>query len=192
MNRSEAKFNNVAKKMNNALFKLIDEKLFQEISVSEICRIAGVNRSTFYAHYQNTTDLLQETHNNYMYELFDIFTDKFHNNNKPYDKVEEFVSEKFIVPYLEFIKKHKKIHKIYMNNISIFNTDKFLMQLLEKIWIPTCKDKDITDFTIVNYMSRYYLSGMSAIVTEWVNNNCEDDIMLICEIIILCVRPENN
>ena len=31
------------------------------ITVKEICEKAGVNRSTFYLHYENTTDLLQET-----------------------------------------------------------------------------------------------------------------------------------
>ena len=36
MNRSEAKFQNTANKMNKALFKLINEKPFQDISVSEI------------------------------------------------------------------------------------------------------------------------------------------------------------
>ena len=39
-------------------------------------------------------------------------------------------------------------------------------------------------------MSKYYLSGMTAIINDWVNRNCEDDIILICEIIIMCVRPE--
>ena len=47
MNRSEAKFQNTANKMNKALFKLINEKPFQDIRVSEICSVDGVNRSTF-------------------------------------------------------------------------------------------------------------------------------------------------
>ena len=47
MNKSEAKFYNTAIKMNNALFKLLEKKSFQDISVSEICDVAGVNRSSF-------------------------------------------------------------------------------------------------------------------------------------------------
>lgn len=192
MNRSEAKFQNTANKMNKALFKLINEKPFQDISISEICSVAGVNRSTFYSHYENTTELLQETHNKYMKEFFDNFDVNIQEHDLSKIKVEDFVSDKFIIPYLKFIKKHKRIHKLYINNLTIFNIDEFYNLLLEKIWVPACKQKGITGYTIINYMSKYYLTGMSAIINEWVNNNCEDDIILICEIIILCVRPEKE
>lgn len=188
MNRSESKFYNAAQKMHIALFKLIDEKPFQNITVSEICNLAGVNRSTFYSHYQNTVELLQETHIKYMSDFFKNFDIKKEDiSSLP---VEDLVSDKFIIPYLKFIKENKKIHKIYINNLSLFNTNDFYNLLLENLWIPACKKKGITDKTIINYMSKYYLNGMTSIVNEWVNNNCEDDIILICEIIILCVRPE--
>lgn len=93
-------------------------------------------------------------------------------------------------PFLKFIKKNKKIYKIYTKNLNIFDTTTFYNQLLEKIWIPACKQKGLEDYTIIYYMSKYYLTGMTAVINEWVNNNCEDDILLICEIIILCVRPD--
>lgn len=190
MDRSESKYYNYSIKMNNALFKLLDIKPFQDISVSEVCKVAGVNRSTFYSHYENTTDLLKETHTNFMNKFFHTFDQNVGNFEGENIKFEDFVSDKFIIPYLKFIKKHKKIYKIYINNLYTFNTDEFYDALLEKLWIPACKQKGLTDYTIINYMSKYYLSGMTAIINDWVNKNCEDDIILICEIIIMCVRPE--
>ena len=47
--------------MNKAFISLLEEKSFEYITVSEICKKAGVNRSTFYLHYENTVDLLNET-----------------------------------------------------------------------------------------------------------------------------------
>ena len=47
--------------MDEALLSLLKEKTFAYITVSEICKKAGVNRSTFYLHYENTVDLLHET-----------------------------------------------------------------------------------------------------------------------------------
>ena len=38
----------------------MEEKPFCEISVTEVCGRADVNRSTFYAHYADTTALLAE------------------------------------------------------------------------------------------------------------------------------------
>ena len=61
MNKSESKYFNTAIKMNDALVTLLARKPFEYITVSEICKEAGVNRSTFYLHYENTLDLLSET-----------------------------------------------------------------------------------------------------------------------------------
>ena len=53
MNRSESKYFNTAIKMDLALISLLGKKSIEYISVSEICTLAGVNRSTFYLHYEN-------------------------------------------------------------------------------------------------------------------------------------------
>ena len=51
MNRSESKYFNTARLMDDALIDLLSEKEFEYITVKEICEKAGVNRSTFYLHY---------------------------------------------------------------------------------------------------------------------------------------------
>ena len=61
MNKSESKYFNTATKMNLALISLLKKKTFEYITISEICETAKVNRSTFYLHYENITDLLNET-----------------------------------------------------------------------------------------------------------------------------------
>ncbi|MBR5539064.1 MAG: TetR/AcrR family transcriptional regulator, partial [Clostridia bacterium] len=61
MNKSESKYFNTATKMDLALISLLKKKSFDYITVSEICEIAGVNRSTFYLHYETVGDLLDET-----------------------------------------------------------------------------------------------------------------------------------
>ncbi len=42
----------------DAMLKLIQEKEFQKITVSELTRVAGVSRATFYRYYQTTEDVL--------------------------------------------------------------------------------------------------------------------------------------
>ena len=61
MNKNESKYFNTAIKMDEALITLLEKKDFEYISIKEICDTAGVNRSTFYLHYENTSDLLKET-----------------------------------------------------------------------------------------------------------------------------------
>jgi AcrR family transcriptional regulator len=47
--------------MDEALITLLEKKDFEYITIKEICDTAGVNRSTFYLHYENISDLLRET-----------------------------------------------------------------------------------------------------------------------------------
>ena len=61
MNKSESKYYNTALLMDEALLLLLEKKEYEFITVKEICEKAGVNRSTFYLHYQSIDELLFET-----------------------------------------------------------------------------------------------------------------------------------
>ena len=61
MNRSESKYFSTAVKMDKAFLELLEKKDFANITVKEICENAGVNRSTFYLHYETIVDLLDES-----------------------------------------------------------------------------------------------------------------------------------
>lgn len=61
MNRFETKYSNSARAMDEALIYLLNDKDYDYITIKEICKKAGVNRSTFYLHYENIDDLLKES-----------------------------------------------------------------------------------------------------------------------------------
>lgn len=46
--------------MDDAFLELLEQKDFEYITVTEICKKADVNRSTFYLHYETIGDLLSE------------------------------------------------------------------------------------------------------------------------------------
>ena len=191
MNRSESKFHNTAVKLDKALIKLLDTKDFAEISIKDICEKAGVNRSTFYLHYQNTYELLKETQNYILKDFLDTFDVKpipKDLTNVPNEEL-NFISSKYLVPYLEFIKANKFLFKVYMQNLNNFDSDVPSEYFLNKVFIPILDKNGIKDKTVASYMMRFYLTGITAIVSEWVKRDCADDILFICEVINTCVHP---
>ncbi|MCS0542790.1 TetR/AcrR family transcriptional regulator, partial [Aeromonas veronii] len=46
--------------LKGSLMKLLKEKPIATITVKEICEVADINRSTFYAHYSDQFDLLKK------------------------------------------------------------------------------------------------------------------------------------
>lgn len=191
MNNGKTKFKNTALFMQEALFKLLDKNEFSQISVAKLCKTAGVNRSTFYEHYENTFDLLQEA----IEYSIDKFAEEFAQLDLDETKTIQqdgnyLISTKYLVPYLEFIKKNQVMFRAYTNNAHIFSINKYENFLVKKVFVPVCNKNGIFDNTIIKYMSKYYLSGINAIVAEWVKNGCKDDILFIAEIIILCVNAK--
>ena len=61
MNKQKEKYSSTAFLMDEALIQLLNEKDYEYITVKEVCKKAGVNRSTFYLHYESIDDLLEET-----------------------------------------------------------------------------------------------------------------------------------
>ena len=115
MNKSESKYFNTATKMDLALISLLKKKPFHFITVSEICEIAGVNRSTFYLHYENISDLINEC----MEYVNQKFLSKFEQDTNIFiEKINEseleelyLIKSEYLIPYLNFIKENKNIFK---------------------------------------------------------------------------------
>ena len=57
-------------RLKGALLSLMQEKNIDRINISEICRLSGINRNTFYQHYSDIKDLLSEIEGEFMEELF--------------------------------------------------------------------------------------------------------------------------
>lgn len=73
MNKSGSKYNNTALLMNQALIELLNKKDYDYITIKEICVKAGVNRSTFYLHYDTIDDLLDESIRNINKQFLNYF-----------------------------------------------------------------------------------------------------------------------
>ena len=61
MRKNESKYFYTAQLMNQALISLLEKKDIDFITVTEVTKKAGVNRATFYLHYDNMCELLEET-----------------------------------------------------------------------------------------------------------------------------------
>ncbi len=80
MNKTKSKYYNTACLIDKALLLLLEEKNFDYITVKEVCLKAGVNRSTFYLHYESMNDLLDES----LAYIFSQFTSRY--DKLPFNK----------------------------------------------------------------------------------------------------------
>lgn len=195
MNKNESKYFNTAIKMDEALLSLLEKKDFVYITVKEICEVAGVNRSTFYLHYENTSDLLKETTQYILNKHFSYFgVDKKEiacrlENGKRGDLI--FVTQEYLTPYLTFIKENRRVFKLAIRHFHAMNMDEVYGKLFKYIFAPALMRFGVNEEER-SYVIKFYLSGVFAIVMEWLENDCENELDLIVKIIIDCVMGSRD
>ncbi len=193
--KSESKYFNTAKLMDEALISLLEIKAYEFISIKEICEKAGVNRSTFYLHYENMSDLLAETMESLNNELFDYYkmdaTEFINqvNTASPNDLI--IINREFLRPYLEYVHDHRKVFFACSNNPAAMNTDKHFKNIKQFIMQPIMEKFNIPESEI-SYWIAFYMYGVNAIVWEWIRNECKDSIDNVITAIIHCVRPHKQ
>ena len=195
MNKNESKYFNTAKKMDEALITLLEKKDFEYITIKEICDVAGVNRSTFYLHYQNTADLLKETTRYIIEKHLAYYSAETASIDLRYEACEKselvFITAEYLAPYLTFIKENQRLFKIAIKQFNVMNFGEVYGNMFIHIFNPILARFNVLEKERA-YIMKFYLTGIFAVVMEWLDNNCADDIAAIMKIIVDCVMGERG
>ena len=110
----------------NSLLNLMKIKNFEKIKISDICEESLINRSTFYAHYEDKYELLMDLFEERKLSLLKVFED---NENKAFSK--EYLMELLSI-LIDHIEENKEIYSaILANNRNGILID-FLIDAIEK------------------------------------------------------------
>ena len=195
MNKSESKYFNTALRMDEALIALLEEKDLEYITVKEICHQAGVNRSTFYLHYETIADLVNETLEMINRRFLSYFPqqeeDVLGNMDSRERKGLVLVTREYLLPYLRFIQDNKKVYRAAFRNPSSMQAHVRYGELKQHILGPILERFEITASHRPYYMA-YYVEGIIAIVKEWLRQDCADEVEMIAGIIESCVQPRDG
>ena len=190
MKKNQSKYFFTSKLMNEALLSLLEKKPFDFITVTDITKKAGVNRSTFYLHYDNVYELLEETIEN----LNKKFLQSFDSNLpiKINSKSDAFLlTTKYLTPYLQFVKENKTAIKIAHKNPKVFNNETAYKSLYEKIFIPAIS-QFLSDEKDKIYQLEFYTQGVVAIINKWLELDCNVEIDELISIIRKCIPYYEN
>ncbi|MBE6702483.1 MAG: TetR/AcrR family transcriptional regulator [Ruminococcaceae bacterium] len=195
MNKNESKYFNTAQKMDEALILLLEKKDFSYITIKEICAVAGVNRSTFYLHYENTADLLKETTRYILDKHFAYYSAETQSISQRFANCDQkdlvFVTAEYLTPYLTFVKENQRIFKVAIKQFNSMNMDEVYDKMFNHIFNPILARFYIPE-NERTYLLKFYLTGIFAIIMEWLDKNCSDDMNAVIKIITDCVLGERH
>ena len=191
MTKSESKYFRTALCMDEALISLLKEKDLEYITVKEICQRAGVNRSTFYLHYETIADLVSEAVEmvNQRFSAYFVETQDISGEIGRADLPDlVLIRREYLYPYLRFVSEHKDLYRAAFRNPSQMQADLKYSQLKEHILEPILRRFGVPE-PCWKYCIAYYIEGVAAVLREWLAADCHDPIEMIADVIEECVHP---
>ena len=191
MNKSESKYFNTALCMDEALISLLKVKDLEYITVKEICEKAGVNRSTFYLHYETIDDLVNEAIETMNQRFMSYFADtkgiaEELNHTDLSNLV--LITRDYLEPYLQFVSENKDLYRVAFRNPWEMQANVKYGYIKKYIIEPILKRFGVPE-VYWRYYIAYYIDGTMAIIKEWLETDCQDSIEMIAAVIEECVRP---
>lgn len=161
---------------------LMKNSSFEEIKVSDICAKAMINRSTFYAHYNDKYELLEEYINN----MKNLIRKELEKNTNITNSKEYYLEMiKLLLDHIEL--KRDTFAAIMINNKNSITMD-ILYDVIDKDIIKQIKSNSEHEETIVpiDIISRFYLGAVISICTEWIVSKkyTKEEILKYFEILI--------
>lgn len=154
------------KSLYEALLTLMEEKTFEEIKVSDICSKALINRSTFYAHFDDKytllADLIQDLKTSLQEELL---------KNKNIT-----TSKEYYLAVVELLLDHMEEKRNIYTSIMIHNKNSIAMDMiydtLNEDITKRIKEEGSTKYNNIprEFIATFYLGAILNVGMEWIRN----------------------
>lgn len=146
----------------SAMIGLLGKKKLEDLTISEICQEADVNRNTFYSHYSSVRELFDEMNGKYLEALF--------ASAKVFDEPNDSTI-KNLVNVLDKMKEKGNLTKIIFsesNSIKHLNT---LLQILFPVSvIESSKSENLSP----EECHAFLIGGIMNLILRWIENDYQE------------------
>lgn len=143
-------------RIEKVFIELLQTKELDEISVSDICKHAGLNRTTFYANYTDIHGLADAIRDKLEIAVSDLYKDEIMQgfNSNDYLKLFRHIKENQI-----FYQTYFKLGYDNKYNIIIYDTDLARTHFQNKL---------------IEYHMEFFKAGITQIIKLWLKNGCKE------------------
>ena len=169
--KNNKRYKNSSDIIETTFLTLILNHTYENISISQICEHANINRSTFYAHYDDINDLIIKIESKFANSMASIFNFGERQTNEAF------------VDMFTFVKENKYFYKAFLNIPYTTLAEKNLkLNILSNI-----KDKSdhITPNQIeLNYRASFFGAGIKEMCRLWLERDCKESPEQMAKILL--------
>lgn len=150
------------KALEDALLHLMRSKPIEQITTTELCRTAGINRNTFYAHYPNPMNLLQRIEDEFIKTTLEII------DNTVADGGYSLLLERIF----DAIVEHKALSMVLLSRNGDPN---YLKRIIESARVPVIEYWKSLGTTLseddLGVLFTFLAHGAKQVVLDWTENH---------------------
>lgn len=159
---------------------LLKNKHYEDISVSEVCKISNIPRKAFYRYFENKEGLLQSLIKHVIEGYNDFYSQVKQEKRTVKGELETFFSFWITEP-------RKTLLDCLNNNSLLQNLLKFNKNLPIETFLDVTKFFPNEDPWISGQVLNFAIIGLMSIMLDWYNNGCKQTIkemaILACRIL---------
>ncbi len=152
--------------ITSSFLTLLKDKNVMDVTVTEICKLAEINRVTFYRYYDNQYDLLESIEN----EMFNNITDTVADKSKNIDEA--------VYNVIMLLDADKSKWLLLLGESS----GSRLLHRIYKFFANYYKLDSLSESGKLRYS--FLLYGFSGIIEDWLKNNRKMSCEELCENLI--------
>ncbi|RYG72368.1 TetR/AcrR family transcriptional regulator [Lentibacillus lipolyticus] len=161
--------------LKDSLINLLKTKPISAITVKEICEQADINRSTFYTHYNDQFDLLEQIEAEIIADLNTYL--------RQYNFEQEEESLQMTEKLLEYVASKKEICQTLLSGNGDLSFERRIMDVTRQFLIKSWTDNSDIDERISEYASTFIISGSIYVIKHWLANNLDQSPKQIARLI---------
>ena len=145
--------------LKESMLRLLQERPLEKISITELCRNAGINRATFYRHYEIPRDVLNEIGKDIFYEMRkELEMPKFQSDIKA-----------FIEKLCLFMENNMDIMRTIIKSSTETDFITFVNSIYKEIWIEIRKLRILSNLKDVEIelLILYSAGGSYFMLRQW-------------------------
>ena len=159
--KNNSRYKMSSEKIEKAFLSLILNNKYEDITISQICEQANINRSTFYCHYDDINDLIIKIEGKFASGTASIFN------------YGERQTHEAFVEMFKFVKENKHFYIAFLNipyaTLAEYNTK---MEVLKNIGKKS-KIKSTNNVSIY-YRASFFGAGIKEMCRLWLERDCKE------------------
>lgn len=169
-----------------AFLQILNEKIPRDICVQEVCKLANINRSTFYAHFTNINELLNELE----VDLYKQAKQSIFLRNLDFMQL---TSRDTILKILKFIRQHESLYRKYYLQLTDSAHMTMLSNHVKETYVSALSTYNASySKEEIDYSFEFCKQGTHGVIRKWLISGCEEpeeQIALLLERLLLKSLP---